>query len=195
MLLDEPFSALDPELRGALRSRVRDALAEAGATTILVTHDQDEALSLADRVAILRDGRIVQAGAPRDVYVAPCDADTARFLGDANVLPASVHGVLAETVLGRLALARAHPRHDPDALVLIRPESVGLAFAASAADAASARVTSVDFHGHDATVGLVLESPGAGLELIARTTGPAAPPAGSRVYLTLREPVHAMTRA
>jgi iron(III) transport system ATP-binding protein len=192
MLLDEPFSALDPELRSVTRGRVKESLAARGTTTILVTHDQDEALSLADRVAILRDGRIVQVGTPKDVYVAPHDADTARFLGDANLLPASLQGAQAHTVLGALELATAHPGPAADALVLIRPETLRLDAVAGAADAGTARVTAVDYHGHDARISLVLETPDAGLELIALTTGPDAPVPGSRVYLSLRDPVHAL---
>jgi iron(III) transport system ATP-binding protein len=195
MLLDEPFSALDPELRASTRSRVKETLTARGCTTILVTHDQDEALSLADRVAVLRDGRIVQVGSPKDVYAAPCDADTARFLGDANLLAASLHGARAHTILGPLELAVPHPLPDPDGLVLIRPETLRLASISGARDAGYARVTAVDYHGHDARVSLVLESPDAGLELIARTTGPDAPPPGSRVYLSLRDPVHAISRS
>jgi iron(III) transport system ATP-binding protein len=195
MLLDEPFSALDPELRTITRDRVKRSLAQRGTTTILVTHDQDEALSLADRVAILRDGHIVQAGTPKDVYVAPHDADTARFLGDANLLPARLHGARAHTVLGMLELANAHPGPDPDALVLIRPETLRLDAAASTRDAGCARVTAVDYHGHDARISLVLEAPEPGLELVARTTGADAPVPGSRVYLSLRDPVHAIRSA
>jgi iron(III) transport system ATP-binding protein len=193
VLLDEPFSALDPELRESTRGRVKTSLA--GRTTILVTHDQDEALSLADEVAILRDGRIVQVGTPRDVYAAPRDEDIARFLGDANLLPARLRGTRAQTILGELELAAGAPGTDADALVLIRPETLRLDAGAGAHDAGRARVTAVDFHGHDARVSLVLESGNAAVELIARTAGHDAPVPGSLVYLTVQGPVHAVDRS
>src|SRR5690606_9421826 len=79
VLLDEPFSALDASLRAELRRDVRAALLEDGATAMLVTHDQGEALSMADRVAVMRDGRIRQLGTPEEVYRRPADAWVARF--------------------------------------------------------------------------------------------------------------------
>src|SRR4051794_11353580 len=83
VLLDEPFSALDPELRASMRAEVRATLKSLGTTTVLVTHDQEEALSCADTVAVLRDGTISQAGTPRELYLSPCNAELARFLGEA----------------------------------------------------------------------------------------------------------------
>ncbi|MGP8248488.1 MAG: ABC transporter ATP-binding protein, partial [Candidatus Dormibacteria bacterium] len=86
VLLDEPFSALDPTLRAAVREEVRGILAETGMTTLLVTHDQEEALSIADQVAVLRDGVVAQFGTPHQLYHDPIDLDMARFLGDANLV-------------------------------------------------------------------------------------------------------------
>jgi iron(III) transport system ATP-binding protein len=91
VLLDEPFAALDASLRATVRADVLAALRAVGTTAVLVTHDQDEALSVADYVAVLRDGVITQAGPPRSVYSVPADPWTAAFLGTANLLP----GVLA----------------------------------------------------------------------------------------------------
>src|SRR5690606_28987152 len=79
VLLDEPFSSLDATLRAGLRREVEIILREAGATTILVTHDQEEALSLADRLAVMREGRIVQVGPPEEVYTRPADRWAAQF--------------------------------------------------------------------------------------------------------------------
>mgnify|MGYP000678055570 CR=1 FL=1 len=87
VLLDEPFSSLDTTLRASLRTEVRSILRTAGVTAVLVTHDQDEALSLGDRVGVMFDGRIVRHGAPRDVYVEPGSAEVASFVGDANRMP------------------------------------------------------------------------------------------------------------
>ncbi|WP_068114985.1 ABC transporter ATP-binding protein [Tropicimonas marinistellae] len=87
LLLDEPLSALDKSLRVDMQIELKRIQREVGITTIFVTHDQEEALTLADRIGILREGRLVQAGPPREVYNAPVDAFTARFLGEANILP------------------------------------------------------------------------------------------------------------
>ena len=83
ILLDEPFSSLDASLRTHLRADVREVLRAEGTTALMVTHDQDEALSIADLVAVMRGGRIVQSGTPREVYDAPVDLEVARFVGDA----------------------------------------------------------------------------------------------------------------
>src|ERR1700723_238010 len=84
VLLDEPFASLDAHMRASVRADVQRICRGAGTTAILVTHDQDEALSMADRVAVLRDGRIVQYSAPQDLYTLPADPALARFIGDAN---------------------------------------------------------------------------------------------------------------
>src|SRR5690625_5300123 len=82
VLLDEPFSALDAALRVELREEVRELLKKLGTTTVLVTHDQNEALSLADHVALMRDGKVIQTGTPFDVYADPVDPEAAAFLGE-----------------------------------------------------------------------------------------------------------------
>ena len=102
VLLDEPFDALDAGLRAQVRAEVRSALREAGATALLVTHDQEEALSLADVVAVMREGRIVQSADPQTLYRDPVDAEVALFVGEAVLLNAGLHGDHAETALGRL---------------------------------------------------------------------------------------------
>jgi iron(III) transport system ATP-binding protein len=98
MLLDEPFSALDTGLRASMRKLVARLLAEAGVTTILVTHDQSEALSFADQLAVMRQGRLVQSGHPLDLYRYPDDVQTALFLGDAVVMPARIEAGWAHCV-------------------------------------------------------------------------------------------------
>ena len=125
MLLDEPFSALDAGLRVATRKAVAQTLAAAGVTTILVTHDQSEALSFADQVAILRDGKLAQVGAPFVVYTRPSDLETARFLGDAVILDADVRGSLASCALGHIPV-RLPPGQGAMKL-LLRPEQIRIA--------------------------------------------------------------------
>jgi len=124
MLLDEPFSALDAGLREAMRDMVGDVLSTAGITTILVTHDQAEALSFADHLAVLRDGVVVQAGPPQDLYLRPRDAQTARFLGDAIILQASLENGLAHTILGSVPADAANRRGS--ATIMLRPEQLEL---------------------------------------------------------------------
>ncbi len=128
VLLDEPFSSLDASLRASVRADVRDVLRRAGTTAVLVTHDQDEALSWADHVAIIRDGRIGQFDTPHDVYGRPVDPDLARFLGDANLLAGVADGRSVRTVMGVLPIADGAPAPAPGAamVVLVRPEQVEL---------------------------------------------------------------------
>jgi len=122
MLLDEPFSALDTGLRAATRKAIAKLLSDAGITTILVTHDQAEALSFADQVAVLHAGRLVQVGRPTDLYLHPRDAETASFLGDAIVLPAQLGGGWADCALGRLAV-NDNQRSGP-VQIMLRPEQI-----------------------------------------------------------------------
>ena len=104
MLLDEPFSALDAGLRERLREEVAAILRAAGTSTLLVTHDQSEALSLADTVVVLRAGRVEQVGTPEEVYERPRSHWVANFLGEADVLPGTASDGFAECELGRFAV-------------------------------------------------------------------------------------------
>ena len=176
VLLDEPFSSLDASLRTSTGQAVVRALHAASATAVLVTHDQDEALSLADQVAVMRAGRLVQADAPYTLYRSPVDADVARFVGGATALPAQVNAGVASCVLGDLPVTGSCP--DGAAEVLIRPEQVRLDSAASDARV-EARVTEVSFYGHDAACRLDLQPDGP--TLVARIIGLEAPPIGSIV--------------
>ena len=109
VLLDEPFASLDANLRASVRADVQQLLKESGTTSVLVTHDQDEALSTADRVAVLRDGGIAQCAAPQELYRRPVDADMARFIGEANLIPGVLSGTSVQTVLGLLAVTGPDP--------------------------------------------------------------------------------------
>src|SRR5690606_36550339 len=165
VLLDEPFSALDAGLRGDLRRDVREALRADGATAVLVTHDQAEALSMADQVAVMRDGVIVQAGTPAEVYGAPVDTWVAGFVGEAVLLPARLDADRARTALGDLPVAAA-PTAPPAgrATVLVRPEQVELSAGADSGGV-FATVTRRDYFGHDALLTLRLDD---GPEVSAR---------------------------
>ncbi|HVL95482.1 MAG TPA: ABC transporter ATP-binding protein [Solirubrobacteraceae bacterium] len=143
ILLDEPFSSLDAALRGRLRRDIVDVLDRAGATGVLVTHDQEEALGLADRLAVLHEGRVMQCGTPTDVYWRPADEWTARFLGEVNVFDAWLDGDGASTPLGRFA-APGGARHGR-CQVGIRPEHLTLV----PGDGGDAVVAGREFRGHD----------------------------------------------
>ncbi|RUW83117.1 ABC transporter ATP-binding protein, partial [Mesorhizobium sp. M1E.F.Ca.ET.063.01.1.1] len=119
MLLDEPFSALDTGLRASMRKAVAELLEEAGITTILVTHDQAEALSFASQVAVMRDGLFSQVGTPRELYFQPKDRMVAEFLGDAIIVPAKIADGFAISPLGRIAVDIAERRDV--ARIMLRP--------------------------------------------------------------------------
>jgi iron(III) transport system ATP-binding protein len=172
ILLDEPFSALDAGLRQTLRGEVAAALRADAATAVLVTHDQDEALSLAGRVAVMRGGRIVQCAAPWEVYRSPVDAWTASFVGDAVWIDAAVAGGSAGTALGDVAVAGP----DGPARLLLRPEQLRLG-----GGEPNATVSAVEYFGHDALVSLKLRS---GESVRARVLG-AVPSVGQAVSVTV----------
>ncbi|HVZ15358.1 MAG TPA: ABC transporter ATP-binding protein [Bauldia sp.] len=152
ILLDEPFSALDANLRVATRKAVAGVLDAANITTILVTHDQAEALSFADQLAVMRDGRFVQEGKPADLFLRPTDAFTARFLGDAVILPAELDAGWAECVLGRVAIDE--DRRRGTGRIMFRPEQLSLVAASAEAKdpGCGGRVESIEYTGHDCMV-------------------------------------------
>jgi ABC-type Fe3+/spermidine/putrescine transport system ATPase subunit len=125
LLLDEPLAAVDQKLRHQLQTELLQLQRRVGLTFICVTHDQQEALSLSDRVAVMSQGRIEQLGAPREIYNRPASRFVAEFLGHYNLIPARVNGAVAETAFGVLTLAE-HALSGA-ATVLIRPEQLELA--------------------------------------------------------------------
>ncbi|GCE39426.1 Ferric iron ABC transporter, ATP-binding protein [Rhodococcus wratislaviensis] len=154
MLLDEPFSALDAGLRANTRRIVADVLAKAGITTILVTHDQPEALSFADRVAVMSSGRLAQIGTPREIYSAPIDVPTAEFIGDAVVLGAHVESGRARCALGNIAVTANGVRGD--ARVMLRPEQIEVT---SDGAGVSGTVVDVEYLGSEMLLGIRLDTP------------------------------------
>ena len=159
VLLDEPFSNLDAGLRVRVRLEVRSILRQANATAIFVTHDQEEALSLVDKVAVVIDGCVRQFASPQQLYRRPSDRDVATFLGEANFLSGTATGQLAICELGNVEiLTDCNGSVD----LLIRPESISVMPAS--ADA-SCRIRNIQFFGHDQLVTVVL---GSGLMVDAR---------------------------
>ena len=187
MLLDEPFAALDPLLRGALRTEVAALLRSQKSTSLLVTHDQEEALSLADYVAVMRNGRILQWGTPADVYERPVSRWVASFVGDTVELDGrwasggatsgrvecALGFVEAESFDGAASVEGAPVR------LMLRPEWIR--FDERGTDAA---VTAIAYAGHDALVSLELAS---GLVVRARMAAPDLPRGGDRVTLSVRQ--------
>lgn len=188
VLLDEPFSSLDAGLREDTGRAVAAALRTAGATALLVTHDQNEALSLADQVAIMRDGRIAQTGAPTAVYTDPIDPGIARLLGAAVLLPGHADGEFVHCALGPLPLAG---QVSGAVTVLIRPEQIRLD-AAAADSPVTGRVSGVRYFGHDAAVELTLTEENT--TVTARITAGQIPAVDSRAALTVHGPVTAFHR-
>ena len=181
VLLDEPFAALDPQLRGTLRMEVAELLREQQNTSLLVTHDQEEALSLADYVAVMRHGRILQWGTPADVYECPASAWVANFVGDTVELDARWRAGRADCALGALEAepaGGAEPIDGAPVRLLLRPEWLTLSD-----HGVEATVSAVAYAGHDALVSLDLD---AGLSVRARLASPALPRRGDRVTIGVR---------
>ncbi|MDR6293743.1 iron(III) transport system ATP-binding protein [Inquilinus ginsengisoli] len=188
MLLDEPFSALDTGLRASTRKAVTALLEAAGITTILVTHDQAEALSFADQVAVMRSGRLLQAGTPRELYLRPRDSMIAEFLGDAIILPAQLAEGWADCALGRIAVDDR--RHGP-AQIMLRPEQLALADARDGAPGTRGEVAEIDFAGSVCTVTVRLpDGPAGAQRLLLRRPGLGLPAVGARVRITVQGEAH-----
>ena len=183
VLLDEPFAALDASLRETLRVEVRRILKEAGASALLVTHDQAEALSLADTVAVMRDGRIEQVGTPEELYQRPATRWVAEFLGEADVLPGVASAGFVECELGRVG-APASLSGAVD--VVLRPESVAVGIGGAPPGHTEAVVLARSFYGHDQLLELELPS---GLRLRSRRLGFPAWHPGDRVRVWIDGPV------
>jgi iron(III) transport system ATP-binding protein len=195
VLLDEPFASLDAGLRAALREEVATILREAGASALLVTHDQEEALSLADEVVVLRDGRVEQAGTPQDVYAHPTTRWVAEFLGAADVVPGTARDGTVDCELGRFPVDRS-VRGAVE--VVVRPEWVAIGApggsnGARAPDhATEARVVGRSYYGHDQLVRLELAS---GLQLRSRGRGTDAWRRGDDVRIWVAGPVSVLERS
>ncbi len=180
VLLDEPFSNLDAALRSRVRGEVRDILAAARATSIFVTHDQEEALSVADRVAVMRDGRVLQCDTPARLYEHPEDRFVATFVGDADVLTGASDGVMCTTPIGKIPLVQPSPSGSVE--VVLRPEHVRLRLDGSG----DAIVVRVVFFGHDQLVEVRL---GTGERVRARLRPEAEFHEGERVAVNVNTPV------
>jgi iron(III) transport system ATP-binding protein len=192
VLLDEPFSSLDAALREGTRQGVLRALRASRATAVLVTHDQDEALSMADQVAVMRDGRLVQSDIPSALYEHPADADVAQFLGDAVILRAVVSGGRAMSVLGSIPVTGS--RADGPTQILVRPEQIKLrSDVPRSAHDVVAEVLEVYYYGHDASVRARIAD--SGEVILSRTLGAGRPTPGEVVTVQVAGPATVLPTA
>ncbi|KIN76680.1 ABC transporter ATP-binding protein [Sulfitobacter mediterraneus] len=191
MLMDEPFSGLDNRLRDGIRDETLSILKEEDTAVLLVTHEPDEAMRMADEIALMRNGKIVQQGAPYNVYTRPIDRASVAFFSDANVLRASVSGALAQTPFGRF-LAPGVP--DGTAVdIVFRPQHVRIDFdrggkgpAPTATDGAAARavVERARFMGNESLVEFRMDHDGSMLK--ATVPNVFLPQPGAVMWLTIR---------
>lgn len=185
ILLDEPFSNLDASLRQTMREEVRNILHEAQVTTVFVTHDQEEALRLADELVVMDGGRVLQSGAPEDVYRYPTSLQVAQFLANVNVLSGEAKQGIVETSLGKL------PLHNPDLVgavdVILFPETISL----MPDPQGTTLIDGVSYFGFHQLVTLRLQN---GTTLQARTWSHANIATGDRVQATVDSPVVAFAK-
>lgn len=211
LLLDEPFSALDPALRTRVREEVFTILREQNLPTVLITHDQQEALSCSDQVAVLREGRVVQSGTPQDLYMSPADAWVASFVGDACILPAfgpvEGRGGCLRTPVGEVPARSGCEGRGRDAVV-VRPENITMRActddnntAHCGGNTVHGQVRSIRFMGHCCLVDISLQTetargPGKQAEeytVVARVGASEEIPAvGSTVCVEVSCALHAM---
>ncbi|HEX5984509.1 MAG TPA: ABC transporter ATP-binding protein [Solirubrobacterales bacterium] len=189
LLLDEPFSNLDAGLRARVREEVREILAEQQLTSVFVTHDQEEALSVADVVAVVNEGKVEQVGTPEDVYSRPSTRWVAGFLGEIEVLPGKAVNGTVECELGPLP-NRNGLKGDVD--VLVRPESLAIG-TIEPPDKRSQKATVVSrsFFGHDQLV--ELELPSGSIVKVRRLGFPAWHP-GDHVRIWIEGPADVIAR-
>ena len=184
LLLDEPLSALDAKVRAQLRDQIRRIQLEVGITTLFVTHDQEEALAIADRVGVMREGRLEQLGPPTEVYSRPATSFVAEFVGLTNRLAGEVSGGEV-TVRGvRLPLVDAGTPDGP-VTALVRPEAVMVA-AEAPADSGPLVGTVIATTFLGATSRMTVDLGDTTIMAQLRTAEAAALPAGSRVTLAIR---------
>lgn len=188
VLLDEPFASLDARLRSSIRSDVRDALHATGATAILVTHDQSEALAFADRVAVIRGGSIAQYASPAELITSPIDPDLALFLGEATILDGELSGGRVTTPLGQFDVRPPIPTTAMRVSVLVRPDQVVLEVSDSGP--VSGTVVRSEFHGTSALTSVKVDGAGQSTVVISRSLSHVQLAAGTIVRVRIHGQVH-----
>ena len=178
ILMDEPFSSLDPELREDARRKIHRVFREHGMSAVFVTHDQGEALGFADRIAVMRDGRIEQAGTPEELYNRPATRFVAAFIGGANIVAGTGRGDSVQTPIGRVPIDRDA---EGDVMIALRPEHLELLPPSHGEP--SGRIVSRAFRGHDLTLRVEF----AGIELTVWDDYRCPYRVGERVRVRARE--------
>ena len=173
VLLDEPWSNIDPHLRASMRDELARILRAINVTVVLVTHDREEAFSLADRIALMRNGTVVQEGTPEEVYLAPASRWAAEVVGAGNFLPGTLANGLVETRVGRFPAQNGNGATAVE--VLIRPELLEL----EPDPAGDGEVIGREFRGHDVFYRVLLD----GVELVSQRPSNEHVPLGSRVHV------------
>ncbi|RYH09173.1 ABC transporter ATP-binding protein [Tropicimonas sp. IMCC6043] len=169
LLLDEPLSALDLKLRKEMQSELKRLQHELGITFIFVTHDQEEALTMSDRIGVMSSGRLLQIGSPREIYNHPVNRFVADFIGETNFIPADVHDGTA-TIAGDIAMQVAPDSPQGRHTIAVRPEHVRILNDPAAAPM-RATVTDTTYFGTDSHVRMLLQG---GTEIVARYQSEAA---------------------
>ena len=191
MLMDEPFSGLDNRLRDGIRDETLQILKEEGAAVLLVTHEPEEAMRMADEIALMRAGQIVQRGAPYNVYNAPVDRAAAAFFSDINVIPGKVHGALTDTPFGQF-LAPGVP-DGTEVEIVIRPQHLKIDFDRGGkgpnptprdGTAARGTVTRARFMGSESLVEMAMDYDGS--VLTATVPSVFLPNPGKTLWLMIR---------
>jgi iron(III) transport system ATP-binding protein len=176
VLLDEPWSNVDPFVRETLRAEVAEIIRPLGVTVLLVTHDREEAFSLADRIVLMCDGRIVQEGSAEALYFDPSSRWVAEFVGAANVLPGRLVGERIETAIGAFQANGASRR---DAQVVVRPELLEL----EPSPLGVGEVVAREFRGHDVFYRILLDE----VELVSQRPSTEVVELGARVSIRVHE--------
>jgi iron(III) transport system ATP-binding protein len=174
VLLDEPWSNIDPLLRATIRTELAEILRAIDVTVLFVTHDREEAFSIADRIALMREGQVVQSGPPEEVYFVPADRWVAEFAGAGNFLAGELEGELVKTPIGRFPVENSSPAREVE--VLIRPELLEL----RPDPAGAGEVVSREFRGHDVFYRVRLSN---GSTVVSQRPSTEIVPLGARVAL------------
>lgn len=180
LLLDEPLGALDKKLREHLRNEIKTLHKEVGKTMIYVTHDQDEALAMSDRVAVMHEGRIRQVSAPKEIYRKPADLFVAGFVGEVNLIPVKLKSGIVHGPAGEALPAPPQQHADRDATLCVRPEHLHLDKNAEKSGGIEGRITGMTFVGDATTFEFRSES---GLQLTSKVlnvSSKAMPDVGDR---------------
>jgi iron(III) transport system ATP-binding protein len=177
VLLDEPWSNVDPFQRETLRAEVAEIIRPLGVTAVLVTHDHEEAFSVADRIALMRDGTIVQEGTAEELYFAPASRWAAEFVGAANLIRGKIDNGIVRTAVGSFSANGSSGGAEVE--VLVRPELLELAPDPSGA----AEVVAREFRGHDVFYRVLLED----IELVSQRPSNEVVPLGARVSIRLHD--------